>query len=109
MQESRGGAGRGSGNMAGHTQDGGGPRPRQHVRSCSVMTRTVASGVFEGVLKQQADVIRGASRSAAGKSCLTRWDLHGEDVAEQREHLLRSAGLYQDMDLPSSSDDDGDL
>eukprot|EP00892_Ulva_mutabilis_P001372 jgi/Ulvmu1/11235/UM073_0007.1 len=100
---SSGGAGRGS------SQCGRGPTQRQHVRSCAVLSRTVASGVFEGLLKQQADVIKGATRSAAGKACLTRWDLQGEDVAEYREHLLSSAGLYQDMDRPSSSDDEGDF
>lgn len=104
-------------------QGGGVPRPppdlagrqagaaaqRQHVRSCAALSRTVASGVFEGVLKGHAAVIKGAARSGLGKACLTRWEVQGEDAMEQREHLLRSAELYRELDWPSSSDDEDGL
>lgn len=112
MQETQGGAGgpQSSKNSGvGSAQQLRASRVRQKVRTCGVLSRTVASGVFEGVLKGQAEVFKQASRSAAGKACLTRWDIQGEDVIEQRENLLRSAGLYQDMDWPSTSDDEVDF
>lgn len=79
------------------------------MRACAALSRTVASGMFDGVLKGHADVIKGAARTGTGKACLARWDIQGEDAMEQREHLLRSAELYRDLDWPSSSDDEDGL
>lgn len=82
---------------------------KQHVKSCPVISRTAASGVFEGVLKGHAGVLKSACRRPQGKASLAKWAMETEDVGDLQEALLRSAELYRDEDWASSSDDDDGL